>query len=88
MKIWFDFEQNSWILKKFYVSSSVRNPGCLWLMGLKLKSYYQTCPYWLTSDLEKAVLFSKKWSLFSKPDLPVHTWYFWIVFKQYAYLER
>ena len=74
MKIWFDFEQKSWILKKFHVSSSARNPGCHWIMGLKIKSYYQILALYWKLEQEKAELFSKNSEFISKPNqsLPVN----------------
>ena len=39
-------QQKSWILPNFYDSSSAGNPGCHWIMGLKIKSYYQICAFW------------------------------------------
>ena len=60
-KFWFDSEQKSWILKKFYVSSSAGNLGSHWIMGLKIKSYYQILARWWKLDHEKAELFSKNW---------------------------
>ena len=45
---------------QFYVSSSARNPGCHWITGLKIKSYYQNLPFWWRWHQEKALLFSKK----------------------------
>ena len=59
MEFWFDFEQKSWILKKFYASSSAGNPRCLCIMGLKIKSYYQILVFWWKLDQEKAELFSE-----------------------------
>ena len=40
-KFWINFEQDSSILKTFHVSSSAGNSGCLWMIGLKIKSYYE-----------------------------------------------
>ena len=57
-----DSEQKSWILKVFYASCSAGNPGRHWIIGLKIKSYYQTLPFWWKLNQEKAVLFSKKWN--------------------------
>ena len=57
-KFWFDSEQKSWILKVFYASCSAGNPGRHWIIGLKIKSYYQTLPLWWKLNQEKAVLFS------------------------------
>ena len=50
-----------------YASSSVGNPGYHWIIGLKIKSYYQTLVLWSKLDQEKVVLFSKNGSLFSNP---------------------
>ena len=61
MECSFDSEQKNWILKKFYVSSSAGNPGCHWIMGLKIKSYYQICAFRCKLDQEKAKLLSKNW---------------------------
>ena len=65
--------------KKFHDSSSVGNPGCLWLRALKIKSYYQIWPFWWTSSQEKALLFGKNCRFISKPNLwlagtPVRRW--------------
>ena len=64
----FGLNQKSWILKTFYASSSAGNPGSHWVIGLKIKSYYQTIPFWWKLNQEKAVLCSKKWKFISKPD--------------------
>ena len=45
----------------FYALGSAGNPGCHWIIGLKIKSYYVTLPFWWRLNQEKAVLFSKKW---------------------------
>ena len=37
-----NIQQKSWILPNFYDSSSAGNPGCLRIIDLKIKSYYQT----------------------------------------------
>ena len=60
-KFWIDSEQKSWILKMFRAHSSAGNPGCHWIIGLKIKSYYQTLPFWWKLNQEKALLFSKNW---------------------------
>ena len=44
----------------FYALGSAGNPGCHWIIGLKIKSYYVTLPFWWRLNQEKAVLFSKK----------------------------
>ena len=56
IKFWFDYEQKSWVLKKFYVSSSAGKSWCRWKIGLKSKSYYQTLPFWWTSKQGKTVI--------------------------------
>ena len=58
-KFWIDFKQKSWILKMFQVASSAEKPWCHWIIGLKIKSYYQTLPFWWKLDKKKAVLYNK-----------------------------
>ena len=60
-KFWIDSDQKSWILKMFQDSSSAGNPGMHWIIGPKIKSYYQTLPFWWRLSQEKAVLFCKNW---------------------------
>ena len=52
---WIDFEQKSWILNMFYVSSSAGKSWCYWKICLKSKSYYLTLPFWWRSKQEKSV---------------------------------
>ena len=58
------FSKN-WIFKMFRVLSSAGNPGYHWIIGLKIKSYYQTLPSWWKCE---------KFSSFSNPVqyLPIH----------------
>ena len=67
----------SWIMKMFRVRSSAGNPGCHWIIGLKIKSYYQTLPFWWRLNQEKALLCSKNGSLFSNPVYQSILWERW-----------
>ena len=55
-------EQKSWFLKVVCVSSSAGNSGNNSIVSLKIKSYYQTWPFWLC-------YVAKNMSLFNNPDL-------------------
>ena len=64
----------------FRDSSSAGNPGYHWIIGLKIKSYYQTLPFWWRLNEEKAVLFCKKyWPILA--DTPCSTF---VLYEKYA----
>ena len=51
----------------FHGPSSAGNPGYHLIIGIKIKSYYQTMTFWWKLNLEKAVVCSKNGSVFSNP---------------------
>ena len=58
-----------------YVSRSAGNPWSHWIIGLKIKFYYQTLPFWWKLKQEKAVLFRKKMEVYLvtlDQYLPIH----------------